>query len=88
MKVRDGHTVRNKAAHIAVGVDRRSRGLDPAAELAMDWAWRESMPWSTCHAACRTSERSASISTQESAIIHWIAWRSAMGCPKVLQVLA
>jgi hypothetical protein len=56
--------------------------------LAIDCAWRESLPWSTSHAACSTSQRSASISTAESAIIHWMAWYSAMGWPNVTRFLA
>jgi hypothetical protein len=56
--------------------------------LAIDCACRESSPWSTCQAAVSTSQRSASISTAESAIIHWMACRLAIGSPNVTRFLA
>ncbi len=65
-----------------------SLALTPPKSLAIDCDWRESMPLSTCHAAASTSQRSASISTAESATIHWIAWRSAIGWPKVTRLRA
>jgi hypothetical protein len=56
--------------------------------LAIDCDCRESTPLSTCQAALSTSQRKASISTAESAIIHWIACRLAIGSPNVTRFFA
>ena len=56
--------------------------------FAIDDECRGSSPWSTVHAACSTSQRAASSSTSESAIIHWMAWLVPIGVPNVSRVLA
>lgn len=56
--------------------------------LAIEEACRGSSPASTVHAARSTSQRAASNSVSESAIIHWIAWLVPIGLPNVSRVLA
>ena len=56
--------------------------------FAIDDECRGSQPWSTVQAARSTSQRAASSSTSESAIIHWIAWLAPIGLPNVSRVLA